>query len=134
MIISDLRGPKPMDKQIRRRARRAIAAVTLAVPSVIFASSSPTKIADVEATETLQVPMTTSQPDQPAPMKGALLRSVVEALGENGNGHGNGNGNEASPFEPPGMPPDRPPSIPGHHNPPNPPGQPPDRPPVRPDH
>jgi hypothetical protein len=112
-----------MSRAIRRnRIREVVAAATLAVPSIVFASPAPEPVADEIGTERRLAPEIASSQDRAASFKGDLLRSVVESLSQN-------SGQEASPFEPPGKPPDRPPSHPGHHNPPNPPGQPPDRPP-----
>lgn len=111
-----------MSRAIRRhRMREVVAAATLAVPSIVFASPAPETAADEISTAKRLAPEIASQ-DQAVSFKGDLLRSVVESLTQN-------HGQEASPFEPPGKPPDRPPNNPGHHNPPNPPGQPPDRPP-----
>jgi len=112
-----------MSRAIRRhRVRHVVAAVTLAVPSMVFASPAPETVADQIGPEARSAPESASSQDQPASFKGELLRSVVESLAQN-------HGQEASEFEPPGKPPDRPPNNPGHHDPPNPPGQPPDRPP-----
>jgi hypothetical protein len=115
-----------MSRTHRHRTRHVIAAITLAAPWVVFASPSPTAAARQEATETRPAPESASALGRSTLLKGALLREVVESLGQ-GRGHNNV---EASPFEPPGKPPGRPPdNPPGHHDPPNPPGQPPDRPP-----
>jgi hypothetical protein len=111
----------------RHRTRDVIAAAALAVPSVVFASSPKPALLEQKAPETRPGPDSASAYDQRAPVKGALLRAVAEALASHGQ-------QEASPFEPPGKPPGRPPDRPGHHGPPNPPGQPPDRPPERPGH
>src|SRR5262245_45086470 len=114
-----------MSRTVRRhRMRDVVAAVTLAVPSIVIAAPSPTPVADEATPERRLAPESASPQSPAAPIKGALLRSVVESLSQS-----HGRGQEASPFEPPGKPPDRPPDVPGHHNPPNPPGQPPDRPP-----
>jgi hypothetical protein len=102
--------------------REVVAAVTLAVPSIVFASATPETVADESGPKRRPAPESAASRDQLESFKGALLQSVVESLSQ-------GHGQEASPFEPPGKPPDRPPDNPGHHNPPNPPGQPPDRPP-----
>jgi hypothetical protein len=102
--------------------REVVAAVTLAVPSIVFASATPETVADESGSKRRAAPETAVSQDQLESFKGALLQSVVESLSV-------ARGQEASPFEPPGKPPDRPPDNPGHHNPPNPPGQPPDRPP-----
>ena len=113
----------------RLSARGVFAAITLVLPSVLFASSSPKALKNDEIPKTRPVVESAARHVSPAPMmKGALLGSVVEVLAAN-------RGQEASPFEPPGKPGDRPPDNPGHNNPPNPPGQPPDRPPPdRPNH
>ena len=114
----------------RHRTRHVLAAMTLVAPSVVFASPSPTVATKQEAPEVRPAPESASAQAPSTLVRGALLREVVESLGQGrGNGHGNGNGTEASPFEPPAKPPGRPPDNPGHHDPPNPPGQPPDRPP-----
>lgn len=114
-----------MSRTHRNRTRHVIAAITLAAPSVIFASPSPAAAARQEATETRPAPESASALEMSTLSRGALLREVVESLGQ-----GRGHNQEASPFEPPSKPPGRPPeNPPGHHDPPNPPGQPPDRPP-----
>jgi hypothetical protein len=118
-----------MSRTRRQRTRHALAAITLAAPTVVFASPSPTTAQKQEAPETRPMIETASAHEPGNPLKGALLRAVVESLSQQ-----RGQAQEASPFEPPGKPSGRPPDNPGHHDPPNPPGQPPDRPPVRPDH
>jgi hypothetical protein len=110
----------------RHRRRHLLAAITLAAPSVVFASPSPTAVARPDASEMRPAPESASVREPSAPVKGSLLRAVVESLGEH---RGQGHATEASPFEPPSKPPGRPPDNPGHHDPPNSTRQPPDRPP-----
>ncbi len=111
-----------MSKTIRRHpARHVIAAAALTVPSVVFAAPPQTAAAIEQAPVTRTAIESASPHDPGTPVKGALLRAVVESLAVHSQ-------QEASPFEPPGKPPARPPDNPGHHDPPNPPGQPGDRP------
>src|SRR5262245_52557300 len=113
------------------RQRFAIAAMTLAVPTVASAAApptAPTKEVPEKAVVKAEAPESQAAPIRPSPLalvapdKQAGLRSLFDVLPGLERV-------EASPFEPPGRPPGRPPSPPGHDNPPNPPGQPPGRPP-----
>lgn len=106
----------------QHRMRLAIAAMALALPSVVVASIPPIEVAKQGAKPETSMPETASWEHRFASAKGALLRGVSDVVAE-------GRDKEASPFEPPGKPPDRPPGNPGHDDPPNPPGKPPDRPP-----
>ena len=112
-----------MTRPIRQRPTlHVIAAVTFAVPSLVFASSPPATAAKSVEPVSRLAPMASPQHPRLAATRASLLRTVVESLNEHKK-------QEASPFNPPGRPPGRPPDNPGHNNPPNPPGKPPDRPP-----
>ena len=121
----------PNPNQLKGR-RLVIAAVALAVPSVVSAAAAPKteakevpkQVSKAEVDEPQSGALSVASQARPLPTGGRALQSLFEGLPEL-------QVREASPFEPPGRPPGRPPDPPGLNDPPNPPGRPPGRPPDR---
>ena len=103
----------PMSRDSHARAKAALAALALAVPTAAGAVTPPESKADDPSTPT------TIQ------RRASVARTLLGAL----EGMQLGTERKASPFEPPGQPSDRPiESPPGQGDTPNPPGRPEDRP------